>query len=154
MRLFTVIILFIPVFSSAQIFSNDVISSNGDYGTSSTASLTWTVGEIAVTSYGSLTEGFHQCLACETTGFDENQDQHDLTSYPNPFVKDITISIPSNTGVLNLYIYDMIGNLVYSDQYTGNAPKEYSLHDLASGMYTLQVCSETEIIQTIKIQKQ
>jgi Secretion system C-terminal sorting domain len=158
MRLLLTLCLFAPAFSFSQIFSTDVISSNGESTTSGTASLTWTVGEIAIESYtysnGYLTEGFHQCWTCGPVSINEIQNNLAISTYPNPFLNSVIIDIPNNTDDLDLVVFDALGKIVLTEKYSGNSPIEYDLRFLSSGMYVLQLYFNDGTTQSKKLQKQ
>lgn len=157
MKLTLIIGLLAPFFSFGQIFSNDVISANGEHTQSGSVSLTWTLGEVAITDYnhanGTFGEGFHQCFSCGAVAINELYTHPEIKSFPNPFTESISIQIENNTQMLYLQVVDALGNVVWTGTYSGNQIEEIDLTNLASGMYFLHVSTSTDLVSTTKIQK-
>lgn len=72
--IFSLIIILIPFFITAQSVSPEVISSSGDYYEGANGSLSWTLGEIATETFSSgnviLTQGFQQPITIAIAGID------------------------------------------------------------------------------------
>ncbi len=104
--------------ANAQSATPDVLGSAGGHGASSTANVTWTVGEAvtetAVGNSARLTQGFNQPRFHFTIGMTENDADAGITVYPNPsadrIVVEMTDAVPS--GVLMVTIFDMDGRSV------------------------------------------
>ena len=75
-------------------------------------------------------------------------DQIDV--YPNPVTDKITFSIPQNTTVKTVEIYNMTGNKIYSQ----NNSNAISISDYKPGMYLVKITDEKGNIYPHKIIKQ
>ena len=77
-----------------------------------------------------------------------------LTLYPNPIINSILyIRLIDASINLDLNIYDLNGNLVFTDKQTENIKSEFyqfNLSSLSSGMYYVNVISD-HLSETIKV---
>ncbi len=95
-----------------------VLGSAGGHGASSSANVTWTVGEtITETAVGTsarLTQGFNQPRFNFTIGMGENDADMAIAVYPNPSADRIVVetrdAVPS--GALTAIFFDMEGRQV------------------------------------------
>lgn len=149
-------LLFVPILSSAQSVTPQVIGSSGDHFTASSGQLSWTLGEISIETYNGtssqLTQGFHQ-PENGLVSISENQSQLFVNAYPNPFQNNIQIEIANNEAQFTIVVMDALGKQVIKQKHTGTGPQIISFENLASGIYYLSVSNSNEIIKTLKIQK-
>tara|TARA_B110000858_G_scaffold1502_1_gene1750 strand:+ start:569 stop:1036 length:468 start_codon:yes stop_codon:yes gene_type:complete len=147
--LFAFIILF-----TINLFSQDVISSQGDSYTDSSASIDFTIGEV-VTFTGStiennITQGFHQTNWSFVSVQDHVQDYQAII-YPNPTEDFLNIQTSLYQDV-NYLLYDEMGKLILQ----GNLSSEKTSLDvskIATGRYSLTLINSKEALKTFNIIK-
>lgn len=152
--------------ASAQIadLSPQVFASAGQYATSPTLSLSYTIGEPIVTTLTDikliLTQGFQQPEDDFTISVQEFANQYGVINvFPNPFTDMLNISVDTDKQhELYIYLYDMTGRQVQSQFLANHLPgkKQYSISTsgLAQGMYTLTLVSANgDFVKTVKITK-
>ena len=87
---------------------------------------------------------------------DERSDKNTFEIFPNPASDKLIVNFTNSTNtVVNLYLYDLQGNMVLPRTVLANAQeKEINLFSLCSGMYLLRVDFETstysKIVQVIR----
>jgi hypothetical protein len=141
--------LFIP--SLAQNISPSVINVGGLNTKSASFSLDFSIGEqssitqyTASTSLG-LTAGFLQAFSPLVTGLSRSPSNKEVTLmlYPNPASDYTTLrGVLSAPGQLSFQLIDIQGRVLQShpQQYFQNAvEKEFSISELASGMYFIRM---------------
>jgi hypothetical protein len=152
--LFTILIS--PFCSIGQSLTPEVVSSSGDFHSTPSAQLSWTLGEIAIDTYTSssnqLTQGFHQPER-PTVSLTSLNDNIRINAYPNPFISSISINIEDYNQSIEIVIYNAVGQEVHSDYYSGSEPKNINLSALESGSYLIQFKTASDFIKTLKIQK-
>ena len=147
--LFALIILF-----RINLFSQDVISSQGDSYTDSSAAIDFTIGEV-VTFTGStiennITQGFHQTNWNFVSVQDHVQDYQAII-YPNPTEDFLNIQTSLYQDV-NYLLYDEMGKLILQ----GNLSSEKTSLDvskIATGRYSLTLINSKEALKTFNIIK-
>tara|TARA_B110000305_G_scaffold229374_1_gene280300 strand:- start:547 stop:1014 length:468 start_codon:yes stop_codon:yes gene_type:complete len=137
-----------------NLFSQDVISSQGDSYTDSSASIDFTIGEV-VTFTGStiennITQGFHQTNWSFVSVQDHVQDYQAII-YPNPTEDFLNIQTSLYQDV-NYLLYDEMGKLILQ----GNLSSEKTSLDvskIATGRYSLTLINSKEALKTFNIIK-
>jgi hypothetical protein len=123
----------------------EVISSAGGYYTATGITLSWTLGETIIPSYGPtngliLTHGFQSVL--RTVIVEENLDtQVKVVVFPNPASDYLNISFAEPLDAeVNLMLFDAQGKL-FKSQVIEAATSEIQLNfqDLPSGIYLLKL---------------
>ena len=122
--LFAAILLTAQIsFGQVATLSPTVIASAGNYAESGSMSLSWTLGEIAVSTLTSgdliLTQGFQQSYSIEdTVGIDLNPIDWQIIAYPNPVNDELSIQFdvlePTDFWV---EIQDVTGRILSQKQY-------------------------------------
>lgn len=153
-----VIILLLFHKAGAQSFSPDVISSAGTFATSSSGSMSWTIGEIMTETYSStgyfLTQGFHQPDTSTLTVV-INSTYQNIGIYPNPVVDYLIIDLSLTSGEYVLEIFDMQGQLI-KNQFILSGQKRVTLpiREFANGIYLLNLINtESQTRTSYKINK-
>jgi len=146
----------------AQSLSPSVIASAGGYISNSTHSLSWTLGEIAITTItGSgytLNQGFQQALVIGTAVEDNPLINWSIQTYPNPVNDILRIRFSlENTASFLVELLDMTGkkmvirtleNVSHGDEV------DLDMSHLAAGIYIIKVQSDDmKISSTVRIQK-
>ena len=115
--LFFVCTLFIIASINVQVtLAPSVISSGGGYGENGNVSISWTLGELAVTTLtGSniiLTQGFQQPFDIGV-GFKKDEVNWDISVYPNPVGDELRIRFNiQKPGDFLLEVQDVTGRLI------------------------------------------
>ena len=138
-KLFIPILILISFESFNQTIERSVVSSAGNNVTTETISMSWTFGEIAVTTLTSeglvLSQGFHQGNLF-INSIEGVQPEFQLKTYPNPVIDKLIIESP---GQNQLYeIIDVNGRVLNNGFITSN-PFELDFSNLPSGAYFLRV---------------
>jgi len=152
-----VIILISSLQSFAQSLSPTVVASSGDYFSTSSVNLSWTLGEVVTDTYigtnNQLTQGFQQPTA-SFASVEDFAPEVTVSLYPNPTDSWVNIEIQNNSENLNIKIMDLTGKVIYTDIYQAETVKKINLENFANGIYFLEISnSENDKLKTFKIQK-
>lgn len=139
--LLLIFIFFIANLSPAQ----EVYSTTGDYFSSSTGSLSWTIGELldetVAASNSMLTQGFQQPSIQILNTFDLKISNLHVVIFPNPAADFVTIQLSGEEAVTeNIFeLYNSIGQKIISDSFE----KTYviSMECYISGLYFIKISS-------------
>ena len=153
----------LPVFISAQVTKErDVTGSAGDYSTTPTIHLSWTIGEVAVETKsvsGSLmvTEGFQQADDFDITGISEIEFNGEISVFPNPVgdVLHFTVTSEEDLEMFGM-LYDAAGKKVKEvPAYTVYSTYEGRLdcHNISSGIWFLTFATKEGTVKTFTITK-
>jgi len=140
----------------AQSVSPEVLSTAGASGSTSDATISWTLGQTAVqtltTDDAILTQGFHQPLI-RVQRYDKIQtDDLSFKVYPNPTSEFLRIEMPTYEGYRQLTLLDSESR----DLRTATVESEsieFSVADLPAGIYYLRIGSDEQIFATYEIIK-
>ena len=83
---------------------------------------------------------------------EENTGLAKLNCYPNPVMNELTISIPGSE-IMDVKVFDMIGNLVTQSSYSSVSKSTLDTHDWIKGMYLVHVISSDGLVSKSKIIK-
>lgn len=133
-------------FLFAQSISPTVFATQGDYFTSSSGNISWTLGELVtetlITSGNGLTQGFQQ-PDLRTGIYVKEIDGNILSVYPNPTMDDVIVDLNKmKGGEYQLTVFDVAGNLISTKTYSGGANENeihLSFKNYASGTYMLVI---------------
>ena len=150
-------------YSFSQSLSPTLISSAGDYADGGDIRLSYSVGEIAVTTLTSdnlvLTQGFHQPELTGTGMPDEMKLDWKVNAFPNPVQDQLNISIRLGKPVdLNLVIIDLTGKTLLIKK-LGRIPSDFDysmdFSGFINGIYFLKIqTTDKQYSRIIKLQKQ
>ncbi len=144
--------------SHAQSFSPDVIGSAGTFATSSSGSMSWTIGEVMTETYSSsgnfFTQGFHQ-PDTSTLTIVSNPVSQNIGIYPNPVVDFLIIDLSLTSGEYILEIFDMQGQLIRKELVPSSEKRTLlSFHEFANGIYLINLIhKESQTRTSYKINK-
>jgi hypothetical protein len=148
-RIFSFIFSFISISCFGQIrLQNQVLATSGKTYSNSIMSMEYTLGEpftktLTTTSIVE-TQGFHQPnLKLITNVGVQELSNFNLNVYPNPFLNQFTIALPSNETVY-ITIYDVMGKLIH-EQTLADIENVIDLGFLASGNYRIFYKTENQI---------
>ena len=148
------LLLIFFVFYSSSLFSQEVVSSQGDSYTNSGGSLDFTIGEV-VTFTGSnieniLTQGFHQ-TNWSFVNIENHVPSYEAIIFPNPAEDFLNIQASLYEDV-SYILYDEMGKLILQGRLlTEKTSLEVS--QLATGRYSLILNNSKENLKTFNIVK-
>jgi hypothetical protein len=147
--IFTSIILL-----TINVFSQEVISTQGDSYADSSASIDYTIGEVVTFTGASvennLTQGFHQT----NWGFVSIEDHlptYQAIIYPNPTEDFLNIKASLYEDV-NYALYDEMGKLILQGRLLSEQTA-FEVSPLATGRYSLVLSNSKENLKTFNIIK-
>jgi len=139
--------LFIPLSINAQIsLAPSVLASAGGHQEGDNISISWTLGELAVTTLSSgnlvLSQGFQQPFA-SATGIKDQEISWGISAYPNPMNDELRIRFNAqHQGNYLVEIQDVTGRLISQQQLREVHPGDIILlntSSYSSGVYFLKV---------------
>jgi len=139
-----------------------VIASAGNYSEAGGLSLSWTLGEVAVTTLSQgdlvLTQGFQQSFT-EDVGFSMDPILWQIIAYPNP-VRDalrIQFDVPDPSDFM-VEIQDASGRLLSQEQYSQVHPGDVipvEMSSFSEGVYFFRISNtDRKQVRVISITKQ
>lgn len=93
---------------------------------------------------GNVTSCSFNLTVDETLGLENTTLENDVLIYPNPTSKDITISYSGNQQLVSVKVVDLNGKIVRLHKFDSGFQNTINLSNLSSGMYFLQISSQTE----------
>ena len=154
--------LFVVCSISGQVsLAPSVISSGGGYGENGNISISWTIGELAVTTLQGgnmiLTQGFQQPFDIDV-GIRKQKINWDISVYPNPVGDELRIRFNiEKTGDYLLEIQDVNGRLISQELRKQINPGDIvSLNTSAftNGVYFLKILTpDRQQVQVTSIRK-
>lgn len=145
--------------TSAQSISPQVVASSGAHATSPYVQLSWTVGEVVVTTLtgggGLITQGFHQTYDVATIA-EEAPLGLSVNVFPNPATDLLQIALSGEFPDIELALMDMSGKLVGSQMLrSGTSGFNFGVGFLAKGTYVLRLSSKDgDVMYSYRIIKQ
>ena len=138
-------------------FAQSAIVPTGGTASGNGGTVTYTIGQIAVQSYGeggtTISEGVQQPYEIQTIGID-NYPGITLNAmvYPNPTTSNLQLAISNEDFEGEVKVFDTNGKLLFSKKIEG-ITTEIPMSDLATGTYFVNVVSEKQILKTFKVVK-
>lgn len=134
-----------------------VIGSGGDTWVQDNYNLSFTIGELAISTFSEgeiiFTQGFHQ-ENYVITQIDDYIKDISVSIFPNPTQDIINIKGDLGNQKASLYIKDTKGSVLYSLlDFTGNQTQQINLNSFAQGVYFLEIISESQNKTVFQIQK-
>lgn len=149
------IMLFIPF----SLFAQETVTTAGGDAFGGGGTVAYSVGQLVYTTNtgtsGSIAQGVQQPYEISiVTGVDNVPEiQIELTAYPNPTKDNLTLRIEDDSfSVLSFELYDLQGNLLQSNQLTGNSAT-IKMEHLSRATYFLRVNNNKSLIKTFQIIK-
>jgi hypothetical protein len=160
----TIVILITGIaYTYSQSLTPTVIASAGSYYESTNLKLSYTLGEIAVTTLSTtnliLTQGFQQPTLIISSVNDPDEFDWSIIAYPNPVSDYLNVSFNfMDKQDIIIELSDITGRKVFLEKYNnliGKEEKSISFSNLKSGIYILNIYNtEKTFLKTVKIQKQ
>ncbi len=161
----SVLLLATVCYSTAQSLSPSVIASGGMYASNGTQSLSYTVGELAVTTLTAgghnLTQGFQQPDDKDVSVTSLQWENLQVKLYPNPASETVNLWIKCDNNAcahLNVSIHDLLGReLAFEPDVSVSGNEKFyvfNVKSLAASMYFVRLHNdETSFSQIIKFNK-
>lgn len=141
-----------------------VLASAGGYAVGDNISISWTLGELAVSTLSStdliLTQGFQQPFEIDTinVGIHKNELNWGISVYPNPVGDELRIRFDIDaTGDYLIEIQDVTGRLVSQQQYKNLDPGDIVVLNTSTylnGVYFLKVLTpDRQQVQVTSLRK-
>ncbi len=138
--------------SGIAVYAQEVVSTAGSYGETTSGSLSWTVGEPVTETItdgtNTLTQGFQQSKLTVTAINDMKVSGIELSVYPNPTADYLVLSIDDvktndHSSQLSLQLYDMNGKLLQNEKISGNETS-IDMSNFIPGTYILKIFQEKD----------
>ena len=85
----------------------------------------------------------------------ENPSSQPIKVYPNPFVTELTVELPLQTGNCSITLFDLFGNELFARNYEGEIPHlvKFDLGWASPGIYLLKFkgLKESQIVKVMKL---
>lgn len=158
----SILVSLAPTLLLAQIeMAPSVIASSGAYSENENFSISWTLGEIAITSlYGEnmiLTQGFHQALDLGT-GIKKSEINWNISVYPNPVENELKVQFDLfESNAFLLEIQDVTGRIILQEIYSQVQPEDLVILNtsgLVCGVYFLRILNtDTQQVKVSSLRK-
>ena len=153
MKKFTLFFCLISAFSFS-LNAQEVISTTGDFDENTSASLSWTIGEVLIETYtGSsiLTQGFHQTNLSASSIFENETLDFSIKIYPNPTPDRINLLSESYED-LSFQVFDYSGKLLKEDKIISKLTV-IDFIKYPSAVYFLKINEGVQLLKTFQIIK-
>lgn len=144
--LFSLALILIVRQGISQSVTPEVIASGGDFASGSTATLSWTLGEIMTETYSSggnfLTQGFQQPSTQNSTAVFVTPGKT-ANVFPNPVHEQVFIQAPASREPCSVSISDVSGREIgFKKLDSSFAPQTLDLGALPPGVYMITLHSQ------------
>lgn len=135
---------------------SDIVPMGGDMEGSG-VTISYTIGQIAVQSYGegstSISEGVQQPYEIQTIGID-NYPGITLSAmvYPNPTLGNVQLTMNNVQFEGEVRVFDLNGKFLFSKKIEGETTV-IPMSDLATGTYFVNVLNGTQVLKSFKVVK-
>jgi len=142
---------------ATAIQAQEVVSTAGSYGETTSGSLSWTVGEPVIETItdgtNTLTQGFQQSKLTVTAINDLEVSGIELSVYPNPTNSFLSIEVKADKQRdLLLCLFDINGRLILQKKMEGNK-QTINMQNYKPAIYILKVTEGNKEINTYQIVK-
>lgn len=138
--------------------AQEVVASGGNYYDAGQISISWTLGETMIETYGStdliLTQGFQQPVLSVSTLIEDPDLDFQITAFPNPTRGHINISTDLlHSDNLIYRVYDMQGRFIISNRLVSTQTR-VAFDDYHPGTYFIRIIRDEKPVKVFKIIKQ
>ena len=148
-----VVVLF-SIFSVSTIYSQEVVSTQGDSYSGAAGSIDFTIGEVVINTgtngTNDITQGFHQ-TNWNFLSLDDFVPDYSVAIFPNPVQNILNIQTENFEGV-SYKMYDAAGRIVMEDVLTSNSTV-LQVERLAPGKYSITLSKNSNKLKTFKLVK-
>jgi len=146
--LFFALFLLLNFYVFNQEITNYLVSTSGGYDQNENVSISWSLGETAISTYtngATVIEGFQAVASFVVLpSVKEISQKFNLNIFPNPTTDYINISQKeSNSNVLFVNIFDVTGKKIICD-YKLNNEISIKVSDYANGIYIIVINNYTD----------
>lgn len=158
-NILSITLIALPMLVGAQSITPEVVASAGEHFENGNVQLSWTLGEIAVSTYDNggniLTEGFHQPELLITSIEEVSELDMMVNIFPNPTSDFINIEFTGNKTDMLVELFDMNGKEVSRvDVDAYQMETGINVSNMAAGGYLLRLTEENgKYVSTHQIQK-
>jgi hypothetical protein len=146
--------------SGAQSFSSSAVTSAGSSATNGGLSVDWTLGETAVSAFGTastrITEGVQQPVIITMLAADQQPVGYTLDVFPNPSSATVTVRLLSDAqDRFTMDLVDVRGiSLLHRETETKSASVNFDIRELVPATYFLRIAKNgAAIVSLYKIVK-
>ena len=147
-------LLVFVLLSTLAVKAQEVVSTQGDSYSNTSANLDFTIGEVVINTgtdgNNDITQGFHQ-TNWNFVGLEDFAPNYEATIFPNPTSEVLNIKTITFENV-TYTLYDAQGKLVLQDILSEEQTPIQVSH-LAPGSYSLTLNNETQNLKTFKLIK-
>ncbi|MFT6501377.1 MAG: hypothetical protein ACJASQ_001489 [Crocinitomicaceae bacterium] len=148
-------LVFFSLLTTLSVSAQEVVATQEDSYSTASGSIDFTIGEVIINTgtngTNDITQGFHQSN-WNFVGLEDHSPNFEVTIFPNPTSEVLNIKTTAFENVTYI-MYDAQGKLILQDKlFTEQTPIQ--VIDLAPGVYTLTLKSETQNLKTFKLIKQ
>ena len=130
--------------------------SSGEYHQGTTGSISWSLGETAVSTLAEgeyiITQGFQQSKLTVTAIDVEPYPSISITAYPNPTSSNLLIAVDGEIANLRYEVYAVNGLNIAGNHFDSNPQKIVFAH-LNSGVYLIRIQLNNQTIKTFRVVK-
>ena len=143
--------------SGIAVYAQEVVSTAGSHGETTSGSLSWTVGEPVIETItdgtNTLTQGFQQSKLTVTAINDLKVSCIELSIYPNPTNSLLSIEVKTDKQRdLLLSLFNLNGKLILQKKMTGNK-QTIKMQNYKPATYILKISEANKEIRTYQIVK-
>ena len=142
------------IFFTINVFSQEIISTQGDSYADSSAAIDFTIGEVVTftgtSSENNLTQGFHQ-TNWSFVNIEDHAPSYEAIIYPNPTEDFLNIKASLYEDV-SYVLYDEMGKLILQGRLLSEQTA-LEVSPLATGRYSLVLSNSKENLKTFNIIK-
>lgn len=140
---------------SATCRAQDIIASSGNHFQNATTSITFTIGEVVITTHAVggvvITQGFHQPPEdFSTAAYGPASSAPGILAFPNPARDQFTVQLVGDARATHLELFDALGRMVRSIP-AATTTTVVDVNDLAAGSYVLRAWNNTSPIASIQL---
>jgi len=145
------------MFISTTLFGQEVISSAGDFHSTGTHSVSWTLGEPVIDTWSAsgtvLTQGFQQPILVSVSIYENPDLNYAINAFPNPTSDFLNLEVSSgNLNSMWYYLFDVTGKLLDSRQIVSEHTEIVFSH-LPAASYFVKILENNNELKTFKIIK-
>lgn len=151
---FVVYLLFTGFMAGGQ----EVITSAGDFHSTGSHSLSWTIGEPVIETFSAgssvLTQGFQQPILISVSIYENPELNFDISAFPNPTSDYLNVVISGGNYDDMIYsLFDVTGKLLDSKEIVSEQTEIIFSH-LPLAIYYVKIIQHNAELKTLKIVKQ
>ena len=153
-----ILCLFFIVKGFSQDLNPEVIATSGEYFSGANGSLSWTIGEPVSETFSGvnaiLTQGFQQNTYIVVAIEDIQDDNFQISVYPNPASDLINIHLDIKSDVI-IELFDIQGKKLSIEKVEANRTlKQLNLNNFAIGNYFIRITNTNgKLLKSYKIEK-